>query len=399
LVYVVPRLIWLALILHISSEVLVAVIGCDRRWGLLFALAAGAVTTTYTLLGGLRTVMITEVVQSFLLLLGALLTLLSISVRLGGVAAWWPTHWEKHWAPQEFFTLDPHVRVSVVGVFVYYLLGNFCVTGTDQVAIQRFLTTRDAPAARRAFFLNNFATGIVTVVLGLVGAALLGFFRLHPEAIPGHLTLAKNGDAFFPLYIGRYLPTGVSGLLVACLLASAMAVLAASINATVTVLCKDFIEISPARRDRSEAAKLLQTRLVTLAVGALVILASVGVGLVRGDFIEVATKTVNLLTAPLFGLFFFGMFVKFATPFGALWGSIYGTAAAITIAYWDVFTGGRGLSFLWIIPVSLAVTLASGCLLSLPPTRQRSPAALAAFSLAALAPLAVFFGWIKGYGR
>ena len=54
------------------------------------------------------------------------------------------------------------------------------------------------------------------------------------------------------------------------------------------------------------------------------------------------------------------MFVSSPTPFGAIMGAIYSTAAATLVAFWDVFTGKAGVSFLWMMPVSLAVSLAAG---------------------------------------
>ena len=63
----------MSLILYTSSRVLVSVIGCDPHWGYLMIVVIGLVTTTYTLIGGIRTVMITEALQFFIMLLGATL--------------------------------------------------------------------------------------------------------------------------------------------------------------------------------------------------------------------------------------------------------------------------------------------------------------------------------------
>ena len=399
LAFILTRMVWMALILYLVATILVRVVGCSPRLIYPIAAVTGAVTTTYTLFGGIRTVMITEVLQFFLLLAGAILTLISISVRLGGVGIWWPHVWEKHWEPQPFFSLDPHLRVSQVGAFLIYLISPFCVAGSDQAAIQRFLTTRDSRAARRAFLLNNLASATIAIVLLLVGAAVLGFFRLHPDAIPGALSLAKNGDAFFPLYISHYLPAGISGLLVACILASAMACLAAGINATLTVVMKDFIEVGGKAPARTEAAKLRLTRYLAIGIGLTVVLGSIVVGFIPSNLVEVAAKTVNLLTVPIFGLFFLAMFIKFATPFGAIMGAIYSTTAATLVAYWEIFTGSQRISFLWMMPVSLLVSLAGGCLFSLLPTRGRSAPAIAAWALAVFAPLALAVAGLIHWGR
>jgi len=393
LVYIVTRFVWMSLILYTSSRALVNVIGCDPRWGYLMITVIGLVTTTYTLIGGIRTVMITEAVQFFIMLLGATLTIVSISARLGGVSAWWPTHWEAHWPRQPFFSLDPHIRVTLLGAFIYNVIASVCSTGSDQSAVQRFLTTRDARSARHAYLLTNIAIGGVSIVLGLVGAALLAFYRLNPGAIPAGLTLEHNGDAFFPLYISRFLPTGISGLVVASLMALAMSCLSAGINSLIIIITKDFIETSRSHVEHAEAEKVRLSRRLAFAIGVAVILGSVAVGSVRGNIFEVAGKTVNLLGCPLFGLFFLAIFVKSATPFGAIMGAIYSTAAAVIVGYWDVLTGRPTISFLWIAPISFGVSIAAGCLFSLLPTRGRRPAVVAAYAAASLALLAAIAGW------
>ena len=391
LTYMITRFVWMALILFTCSTVMVNVTGCDPRWGYVFAIATGAITTTYTLFGGLKAVMITEVIQFFMLVLGAVLTLILITVRLGGFRAWLPSHAEAHWQPQPVFGLDFHIRAILWVAFTYNVIALVCTAGSDQSAIQRLLTTRDAPAARRAYLLNNLANAGVTVLLGLVGAALIAFYRTNPQAAPG-LTLARNGDAFFPYFISHELPRGISGLVVASLLAMAMSCLSAGINALITIITKDFIETRLNRPKPTQKAELKMTRVLAIIIGTAVVLGSIAVGHVSGNIYEVAGKTVNLLGCPLFGLFFLAMFVKSATPFGAIMGAVFSAASAVMVGYWDVLTGRPEMSFNWIGPVSFVVSLAAGCLFSLLPTRGRSKGVLVGYSAGSLGLLALLIG-------
>jgi hypothetical protein len=74
-------------------------------------------------------------------------------------------------------------------------------------------------------------------------------------------------------------------------------------------------------------------RLLAFAIGAVVVLASTKMGLIPGNITAVTTKTANLLTTPIFGLFFFALFVPFASPRGVWIGTICGTATAALIAF------------------------------------------------------------------
>ena len=268
------------------------------------------------------------------------------------------------------------------------------MAGSDQVQVQRYLTTRNAATARRSYLLNNIAIGCTTFILGLVGLALLGFYGRNPAAIPPHLSLAKNGDAFFPYYIGHYLPPGLSGLVVAGLVGTAVLAVGSAINSIATVISKDFIDTFRNGPDRSEAAKVRTARFLAIGIGAVIVCLSVAVSAVPGNLIEVQVKTIHLFICPMFGLFFLAMFVPFATPFGAIFGAAYSLSAGVIVAYWDVLTGQPRLSFQWITLTSLSVSLAAGTLFSLLPTRGRSRGVLVAFSIVALLPLSGTVLWL-----
>ena len=101
-------------------------------------------------------------------------------------------------------------------------------------------------------------------------------------------------------------------------------------------------------------------------------------------------KTVNLLICPLFGLFFLALFVKFATPFGAIMGALYSFTAALLIGYWEILIGGDQVSFQWISPIALIVTMLAGPLFSLLPTRGKSAKILAGYYAISILPIAIF---------
>jgi SSS family solute:Na+ symporter len=252
MVFILTRLVWMSLILFTVSRVLIYTLGWDPRYGPSLEIVTGLVTITYTLVGGIDAVMVTDVMQLFVLLAGALFTIGSISVRLGGISEWWPRHWQAHWAPQPLISFDPHVRVTVASGLISSLLWAVCVAGSDQIVVQRYLTTRDAATARRAYLLNAISSSVVAAILGLVGAALLRFYQMHPGGLPRGITFAKNGDALFPHYISHYLPVGISGLVVSGLLAAAMSGLSSGINSITTVVSKDFIEVFHPQKFRAK---------------------------------------------------------------------------------------------------------------------------------------------------
>ncbi len=92
-------------------------------------------------------------------------------------------------------------------------------------------------------------------------------------------------------------------------------------------------------------------------------------GVVPGNLLEITNKLVNLLTAPLFVLFFMAMFVPWATALGTWAAAITSVAAAVGVAFFEL----GGLGFLWIMPLSLTTGIVTGCIASALPFGERRP--------------------------
>jgi len=386
------RLMWMGLLVNVAAKAIVVMLGMDASTIPWIVVMCSVIAVVYTTMGGLRAVVITDVVQFFLLLGGALLTIVLISVEMGGFD-WIPTTWSPHWDTQPLFSLSPHMRVTIIGAIVADTFWEICTYGSDQTAIQRFMATGTAGAARRSLLVNLLAGIVVISVLALVGFALLGFYSKNPQFIQGEGGLAQQADNLFPQYIVGQLPIGVAGLVVAALFAAAMSSLDSGINSATAVIQIDLIDRFRLRRDTKQH-NLWQARFLSLGIGVVIILMNSFVDKVPGNIVEVTGKVSSLLVSPLFGLFFLALFVRFATPFGAIVGTVYGIAAAILVGFWDMITFGQPLSFQWIGAVSLAVNISAGVLLSLLPTRGRRAEVLIGYGIVAALPLILLFVWV-----
>lgn len=389
------RLVWMSLLMYLTGKALVVMMNGDPRLIPWVVLVSGTVAVVYTTLGGMRAVVITDLFQSILLYGGTLLVLGTISLNLGGVA-WFPTTWQENWDVQPVFSLDPSVRVTMVGVVLNVFLWQVCTAGGDQTSVQRFMATEDLKAARRAIATQMTVTTIVNLTLALVGFALLGYFTAHPEFLPVGKSLKGNADEMFPLFIAGQLPPGISGLVVAGMFAAAMSSMDSGINSITAVVLTDFCDRF-GRPSRDEKHHVFRARVLALSVGAVVVIGSSFIGLVPGNITSVTQKTTNLLTTPIFCLFFFALFVPFARPIGVWAGAVCGVATAVCIAFSGPLAGvlvnrfgwdpesfrvayeslidpstGRTtirvsdpISFQWIAPVTITVDLAVGSLVSL----------------------------------
>ena len=114
-------------------------------------------------------------------------------------------------------------------------------------------------------------------------------------------------------------------------------------------------------------------------------------GHVPGNITEVTAKTNGLFVSPLFNLFFMALFVRSATGFGTIMGSIYGVAVAAVIAFWDVLTGQPGVTFLWIGPMSMVVSICVSILFSLIPIKGKGWKVILVLSVVLIVPIILIF--------
>lgn len=366
------RLLWMAVIIYATTSiVLVPLLGLDQSTTPYFCALLGLITVAYTSMGGIRAVVVTDVLQTFVLLGGALAALVLVSWQLGGVGVWWPKQWAANWDPPTL-GYNPLARISLIGTITSTFFWHVCTAGSDQMAIQRYLSTRDVHAARRMYAISLTANVVITALLATLGLALLAWFRAFPEMLGAGQSVERNADQLFPRFIAVGLPAGASGLIVAGLLAAAMSSLSSGLNSSCAVITVDFLDRFGGRA-AAERDEIRRTRYVAWGVGLVVVLLSTVVRAVSGNLLEIAFKVTNLLVAPLFGLFFMALFVRWATSFGTIVGAACGLATVVAINYWKDFTGEEGISFLWAMPLGLTVQVTAGSLASLLPIGRRGP--------------------------
>jgi len=360
--FLLMRLIWMAVIIYmVADKVIVPIMGWSEDTAIWVSVVLGLFTIVYTSLGGLRGVVLTDVIQSFILFGGTILAIIIITNHFGSFSAMIPTQWPEHWAEWQFFDVNARVSFMTMNIAVFGMY--VCTAGSDQMSIQRYLATRDAKAARKAFLTSLIANGIVYVMLAVLGIALMAYYQAHPELIMKGKTLASAADSLLPHFIIHGFPIGISGLVFSGLLAAAMSSLSSGINSSSLVVINDFI-VRFKKQELSQETQIKWARIISLAIGVTIILLSLVMDNVSGNLIEITFKTVNLLVAPLFVPFFMAMFVSRSTENAVLIGTITSALTATFISFSSELFG-LVISFLWILPGSFAVGVLVSYLLSL----------------------------------
>jgi solute:Na+ symporter, SSS family len=354
------RLLWMATIIYVTVDVaLLSVVSFDRAYIPLVSMVLTIVTIIYTSMGGLKAVVVTDVVQSFIFLGGALLSIVLSCYQLDSFTSMFPTSWPQNW---DAFSIgfDPQQRTTVGNAFLVLFVWYICTNGSDQMAIQRYLSTKDIQTARKSFLVSLISNLIAYLLLALVGLAMLAWFTENSHLLLPGQTINDQADTLFPRFILLALPSGVSGLVIAGLLAAAMSSLSSGLNSVASVVSEDLIKRFR-NKNLTVQDPLKQVKFLSYCIGGVVIVLSFFISMVPGNLLDVIMKVVNLFVAPLFVLFFMALFVPFATEKGTFGGGIVAVVAACAVAFYEVL----GITVLWIMPTSLVVGIAAGVIFSI----------------------------------
>ncbi len=365
--FVLRTIIWMGLIIYTCSFAVAQITGWDLY---LTIVATGLVTTFYTTAGGLRTVVWTDNLQLMILLGGALAIPVLIGFSLGsGPADWWQTFSEAGRTHIQTFSWDLTVRITVVGIVMGNFFWNICTLGGDQVAVQRYLSCPDLSAARKSvwtFAAFNFA---VTLALLFCGLSLFAFYANRSSAPVQAFQeeIAARADRVMPIFIVEELPAGVSGLLLAALLAAAMSSLSSGINSISGVVVSDFFQRFGLFK--AQVRSLWADRAVSLLAGLVGIATAAGTALMAArtdwNLIELTGRLNHIFVGPLGVLFFAGILFRRAGKQAALLGFLAGTLASLFICFGREWFGmEKSLSFVWVVPLPFLVGLALAGLLA-----------------------------------
>lgn len=318
-------------------------------------LAVGVVTIFYTWVGGLRAVVWVDVIQLGVYLLGGVATLIVATNHAGGFGAFGAA-WDHHKLAFLDFSFSFAHTYTLWGGLIGGALLSAASHGTDHLIVQRLLAAHHLRDARKALIGSGVFIIFQFALFLLVGTSLW----LSGAALPG-----TPGDRIYPTFVVHQLPTGLSGLVVAGILAAAMSTVASSLNSLASASTHDFYAALTGRRDAGHLLKV--GRGMTLLWAAIL----VGGALLFPDrqtpVVELALKIASLTYGGLLGSYLLGSFWPRARERDVIVAMAVGVLAMIPV----VFAGRFGLETLtrlawpWDVPLGTGVTVAVGILSSI----------------------------------
>ncbi|MGH9647196.1 MAG: sodium:solute symporter [Bryobacteraceae bacterium] len=327
-------------------------------------------TLLYTYEGGMTAVIWTDVIQMTLYVVGAAASLFLVLHEIPGgwahvIATAEPLGklqvFDFRIGPlPEFFTRTYSFWAGIIG-------GCFLTTashGTEQLLVQRLLSAKDERQSRAALLSSWVVIFVQFTLFLIVGVCLLTLYKDHGWTPPAVT------DSIYPRFIWERLPPGLSGLLIAAILAAAMSNLSAALNSLASTTVMDFLRpLAGAERGVDESLWLKRARLATIAWG--VILAGVAL-LARnwGGVLQAGLSIASIIYGSLLGVFLLGLLTRRVGEIAAMCGMVAGLALILYVRF------ETAIAFTWWVLIGTSMTFITGLLASFVVKEKGSRAAL-----------------------
>lgn len=308
-------------------------------------------TLIYTFEGGMAAVIWTDVVQLAIYIGGTLVGFFTLLHLVPG--GWHAIHATAD-AAGKFRIFDFSPQFSKTYTFWAGLIGGTFLTtashGTDQLMVQRLLSARNARQSQVALLSSGLAILFQFSLFLVVGVMLFAFYGMFPPAVP-----FGRSDRIFPTFIVTRMPHGLSGLMIAAILAAAMSNLSAALNSLSSSTIVDFY--LRRKGQASEQTRVHISRIATIVWGivlfALAVLSRRG-----GRVVEVGLSIASVSYGALLGVFLLGLLTRRANQRGAMVGMLLGFVTELYI--WL----GTHVPWTWYVTIGTTVTFATGYLAS-----------------------------------
>ncbi len=325
-----------AVTVYAGGLVFQQVFGIETLWGIDFfwiaAIGLVLLTAVYTIVGGMKSVLYTSVLQTPILLLGSLIILVLGLRALGG--------WDEMMRVCSIVEVNEYGDTMTnlirdnrdsnypwLGALIGSSVIGFWYWCTDQFIVQRVLSGKNEKESRRGTIFGAYLK-LLPVFLFLIPGMIAYALSHEGIVVNGQTFVLSTPDAAFPTLVAKLLPAGVKGLIVCGILAALMSSLASLFNSSSALFTIDFYQRFHPDTDPKKLVRIGQAATVVI-----VVLGIIWIPVMRsmGDVLYNYLQEVQSVLAPgIAAAFLMGIVWKRASAQGGMWGLIAGLAIGIT---------------------------------------------------------------------
>jgi Na+/proline symporter len=326
--------------------------------------AIGIVAVLWTFIGGIATVIWTDLILFLVFLATPIIALVTLSnqidggfetILLAGSGAQKFTFFNFDTSPAEPYTFWASVIASTwMGLAIF---------GTDQMMAQRLFCCRNVRDARLAIVVSSGSI-LITMLVALVGVGLFAYYERVPLEGAALELFESNGDRIFPIFILTVVGTGLKGLIVAGVFAAAissldsiMAALSQTVLSAVylpwrerTLLRRGAVPNSPETQASEDRRSLLVSRVLVVCFGVLLCLTALWMEEAREQYdsiLDLALSMAGYTGGALFACFLLAFLKLKVDGSGFLWSAPLSVMTVFAVAWSEDWTASVCSVFAW----------------------------------------------------
>uniref|UniRef100_A0AAY4DKU4 Sodium/iodide cotransporter n=2 Tax=Denticeps clupeoides TaxID=299321 RepID=A0AAY4DKU4_9TELE len=322
--FLVATMLYTGIVIYAPALILNQVTGLNM-WASLFS--TGIICTFYTTLGGMRAVIWTDVFQIAVMFSGFLATYIHGTVLVGGPARVLEIANNGSRLNLNDFDVDPRRRytfwtLSVGGTMVW--LSMYAV---NQAQVQRYISCKSKREAQWALLVNQLGLCVIVTSAAICGIVM---FALYADCDPLETGRISAPDQYMPYLVLDIFQDhpGYPGLFLACAYSGTLSTVSTSINAMAAVTMEDLLKSRLASTSQSKLIFISKALSLMYGVGCITVAAVSSVldwGVLQGSF-----TVMGVVSGPLLGAFFLGMFFPATNNAGAF----AGVAVGFSLSVW-----------------------------------------------------------------
>lgn len=321
LMFLFSQCIRVSLILFLVSTLVNALTGWSTTTCIL---VGGTVTAFYTVLGGIEAVIWTDFVQSIVLTVGGLLVLIAVLWKMpGGIATVFqvavqdskfilgdPDPITKQLTPAPVFprSLGEIWNTKTVAMLILYGFFNWMTEySSNQNVVQKYCAAKSIKDARRAMWINCLCSLPTWTYFMFLGTSLYVFYKVNPDPeVAKMLSGERKAEEVLSYFVSSNMYQGISGIVIAGVLAAAMSSLSSSINAISAVSVTDIYK-RHLKKGRTDEHYVRVAKSISLASSLIMIGGAYWLSQAESMTLQdTATKLNSISAGGLLGLFMLG---------------------------------------------------------------------------------------------
>ncbi len=321
----------------------------------------GIVSLVYTYTGGVKGVIWADVVQMGIYIGGAFMALWilmgmeSVSLAPASEAGKLSVFNFNFGSTFSDFFSKPY---TFIGAIIGGLFLSMASHGTDQLIVQRLLTTKTLRDSQKAIVASGVIVFLQFALFLFIGMLLFSFY--NGIAIGDPSAPFTKPDEIFPLFIIQHLPIGVKGVIIAGLFAAAMSTLAGSMSSLSSSVILDLFK-PLSKKTLSDNQELKVSRVVTIISAVVLIVVAFAFIALNQSVVEIALGIASITYGGLLGTFLLGLISKKATEKGAIIGFTSGIIVMVLVSLYPLYTGlGPLMHWTWFVLLGTIVTIIIG---------------------------------------